>query len=128
MSLNHNTIPIVPIMKRLDRKHWRTPVEYGPSGWSIDNYDDDARIIITDSPMEMDNGEWWRHASISRRSGMPSYDDLQRLHRAVWPEGWAYQVFAAPEHHVNLSDFVLHLWGRPDGRMVLPNFGIRGTI
>jgi len=123
-----NTVPILPIRRRLGPQEWALPVEYGPSGWVLDHKTDGLRIIVTDSPMAEDDGEWWRHASISHRDRMPTYDELQMMHRAVWSEGWAYQVFAPTAHHVNISEFVLHLWGRPDGRRVLPNFGSRGTI
>ena len=126
-----NTIPILGVTKRLGRDNWRPPVEYGPSGWVIDNYNDELRIIITDAPLppEVDpSQEWWRHASISHTDRIPTYDELQMLHRAVWPEGYAYQVFAAPADHININEHVLHLWGRPDGRRVLPDFGVRGTI
>lgn len=86
------------------------------------------RVIVSTGPGGEDDTEW-THASISRRSAMPTYDDLVDLHRAVWGEsGWAYQVFAPPEHHVNIHEHCLHLWGRADGARVLPNFGRFGSI
>lgn len=59
---------------------------------------------------------------------MPTYDDLCLLHRAVFKDGYAYQVFAPPSRHVNIHQYALHLWGRSDGKPVLPEFGCEGTI
>ena len=46
----------------------------------------------------------------------------------MFPEGWAYQVFAPPWAHINIHPNALHLWGRLDGANVLPDFGSWGTI
>lgn len=60
---------------------------------------------------------------------MPTYDDLVMLHRAVFGlDSYAYQVFAPQRQHVNIHNFALHLWGRADGRAVLPEFGLQGSI
>jgi hypothetical protein len=127
-----NTVPILHIRKRLGRDDWGVPIVFGPSGWRIDSLRDDRRIIVTDGPApdgeDGDSHSLWRHASISRPEAMPTYDDLALLHRVVWPEGWAYQLFAPPDSHVNIHAFALHLWGRPDGRKLLPNFGAAGSI
>jgi hypothetical protein len=40
----------------------------------------------------------------------------------VFGDRWAYQVFAPPADHINLHNFALHLWGRLDGKPVLPDF------
>jgi hypothetical protein len=121
---------ILPVRKRLGRKEWEVPRPFGPDGWLIERYDERARVIITCSEMggiPGAEGEWL-HASISRPEMMPLYSDLTALHSAVWPEGYAYQVFAPPSQHVNIHNYALHLWGRPDGAPVLPEFGIMGTI
>jgi len=59
---------------------------------------------------------------------MPSYNDLKRMHRGVFGDGHAYQVFAPAAEHVNIRSNALHIWGRLDGLPVLPNFGRLGTI
>lgn len=92
-------------------------------GW--DSVDGTARVIVTAAEHD---GQEWVHASMSRVGEMPTYDDLVLLHRAVFGEGWAYQVFAPAEHHVNIHAFALHLWGRADGKPTMPNFGELGTI
>lgn len=68
------------------------------------------------------HGNEWVHASFAHSCSMPTYDDLKFLHRVVFGDGWAYQVFAAPTDHVNIHEHALHLWGRLDGKPVLPDF------
>lgn len=120
----------------LGRREWGVPREFGSSGWSVTHLDRTASVIVTafdynesggiaDAP----DGEWL-HASYCRHDGvMPSYDELQMLHRAVFGDGWAYQVFAPRDRHVNIHSNALHLWGRSDGCAVLPDFvGDSGTV
>lgn len=88
------------------------------------------QTTMTDRPSvtvaEFD-GEEWIHASIAGPT-MPSYDDLTRLHRAVFGDGYAYQVFAPASDHVNIHEHAVHLWGRADGARVTPDFGRLGSI
>ena len=125
-----STINALRIRKSLGRKEWDVPREFGEDGWLIERYDGRARIIVTASPAPgaTEDQSDWIHASISRPEMMPLYSDLTDLHKAVWPDGYAYQVFAPPSQHVNIHPYALHLWGRPDGSAVLPEFGIMGTI
>lgn len=107
------------IRGRLRRDDYCAPIPFGPDGYRYDNFDGLRRIIITCSDHD---GVEWIHASISHREKMPSYADLKRLHDAVFRDGWAYQVFAPPSEHVNIHEFCLHLFGRLDGKRVLPDF------
>lgn len=125
--MRHNTIDALGIRRRLGPERWMPPYEYGPAGWVFDAPGERGRVIVSDGPTPGDP-RIWRHASISFRDHMPTYEDLRLLHLAVWPDGWSYQVFAPPVAHINISVHVLHLWGLPDGRMVLPNFGANGSI
>ena len=126
------TSPLQPLLirKRLGRETWSAPTEFGPDGWMLRRKDGTGSVLVTVSPVreEDDPAAPWLHASIAGLYTMPTYDDLQLLHRAVWPNGWAYQCFAPPHSHVNIHPYALHLWGRPDGRAVLPNFGWTGSI
>lgn len=119
------------LRQRLGRHEWGAPSPFGPDGWTVDRLDGSARIIVTSAPAPaagLDLTEWL-HASMSRREGVPTYEDLVLLHRAVWGEtGYAYQVFAPTQDHVNIHPNALHLWGRLDGARVLPDFGILGSI
>lgn len=72
----------------------------------------------------------WLHASISIHGGaMPTYEDMALLHRAVYGRRrYSYQVFAPEAKHVNITENVLHLFGRVDGANALPDFAPLGTI
>lgn len=142
-------IDVLAIRGRLGRHLWGVPQEFGTAeefgGWLLDlkhgpttvtegglTVPIEARIIISQGPQpdrEMEPAlDPWVHASMSRSDQAPTYQDMKRLHAAVWPTGWAYSVWAPSEGHVNLHETTLHLWGRPDGRKCLPNFGAMGTI
>lgn len=108
-----------------------------PAGWVVQPFGPDgakgtransASVIVTRADLE-GNGVDWTHASIAGAERLPSYGDLVELHRWVFGDGWAYQVFAPPADHVNIHPHALHLWGRSDGARALPNFGgITGSI
>lgn len=124
-----SSVDILAIRRRLGRKDWIRPTMFGPDGWML-FHRDGAKIIVSAGPAP-DNGHDvsdWLHASIGRPDRMPDYEDLTMLHKAVWPDGYAYQVFAPPAAHINIHPHVLHLWGRPDGQRQLPEFGALGTI
>lgn len=115
------------IRARLGRADWSAPRPFGPDGWMFQCITAPGAILVTAGPAPGSSEDWW-HASIARPQ-MPTYEDLILMHRAVWwPSGWAYQVFAPPAAHVNIHEHALHLWGRPDGSPVLPNFGAGGSI
>lgn len=100
------------------------PRVYGADGWIMRLRAGGGSVIVSYAtwPMGADE-EDWVHASISFKETMPTYEDLVTLHKAVWKgKGWAYQVFAPDQDHVNIHPFALHLWGRLDGRPVLPDF------
>lgn len=109
-----------------------------PTGWTVAPFGPDgARAVCLSAGMSvivtradvLDDGVDWTHASVARQEAMPSYADLVDLHRRVFGDGWAYQLFAPPEHHVNIHAHALHLWGRTDGTAALPNFGgLLGSI
>lgn len=104
---------------RLGRLRWSAPLPFGPDGCSFAGIPHYTGVVIV-SAFDLDDGPWI-HASIARPQ-MPTYEDLQLLHRAVFADGWAYQVFAPPADHVNLHETALHLWGRADGKPALPDF------
>jgi hypothetical protein len=125
-----SSIPALPIRQRLGKSAWGVPAPFGPDGWSYLHRSGNGKVILTAAPGpgEPDGAEDWWHASISYADRLPGYEDLTLLHAAVWPAGYAYQVFAPPSQHVNIHQFALHLWGKADGRALLPEFGVYGTI
>jgi hypothetical protein len=116
------------IRERLGRSKWNVPREFGPDGWLIDRKDGLSRIIVTLGPTPDPADGYWLHASISVTHRVPTYDELVMLHKAVWPNGYAYQCFVPPSAHVNIHPNALHLWGKSDGSPCLPEFGADGTI
>ena len=88
-----------------------------------------ARVIVSYDP-DSELGVEWVHASIAygMRTRFPTYNDLKRMHHGVFGDGFAYQCFVPSGEHINIIGNVLHLWGRLDGKPVLPNFGWQGTI
>lgn len=128
------TINGLHLRRAMGRADWGVPDPFGPDGWRMLERTGDGAIIVTVADHPGDGNPWapgpqeWVHASMSRRDRVPSYDDLCALHRAVFGDGWAYQVFAPPTDHVNIHPNTLHLWGLVSGEPVLPNFGEMGTI
>jgi hypothetical protein len=108
----------------------RSRLQHGPSGLAVVIVMPDKRhgsIVVSQSDAPDDPVEYL-HASISLDT-MPTYEDMVLLHRAVFGRRrWAYEVFAPESDHVNLNPTALHLWGRADGKPMMPNFGVFGTI
>ncbi|ANW63984.1 hypothetical protein BCA37_10595 [Mycobacterium sp. djl-10] len=127
MALSVSTVDPLRMRSILGRKEWSVPTEYGPAGWRIERRDRASEILVSEADFD---GVEYIHASFANgdRVTMPTYGDLVILHRAVFGDGYAYQVFAPLTHHVNIHPTALHLWGRSDGQPVLPEFGIGGTI
>ena len=107
------------IRRVLGRDDWAPPEPFGPDGWRWVRRDGSGSVIVTCSDA---TGDDWIHASIAWADHMPEYADLTLLHRAVFGDGWAYQVFAPPADHINIHQYALHLWGRLDGQAALPDF------
>jgi hypothetical protein len=122
------TLSPLRIRKILGRHQWAPPQQFGDSGWTFVRHDKSASVIV--STFTWDDIDWI-HASIAGHTcgyDMPTYEDLTVLHRAVFDNMWAYQVFAPQSEHVNIHPNALHLWGRADGEPCMPNFGQFGTI
>lgn len=125
------------LRRALGRKEWGAAEEFGCCGWIIHGVAGGHRSTIrvtadhvTDTWPDLDGlqGNNWIHASIGQHHHMPTYEDMQLMHRAVFGDRWAYEVFAPPSDHINIHQFVRHLFGRVDGTRVLPDFGRLGTI
>ena len=100
---------------------------FGPDGISGTDRTSCRSVLVTRADHE--DGADWLHASVARRDRLPTYHDLTALKAAVWGDGgWAYQVFPSRDRHVSIHSYALHLWGRADGKNVLPDFGEHGTI
>lgn len=113
------------LRKVLGKWLWENPQPFGPDGWSVVHANGTTTVIVSAADFD---GVEYIHASIADKDSMPTYDDLCLLHRAAFGDGYAYQVFAPRSQHVNIHEHALHLWGRADGKPVLPEFGSEGTI
>lgn len=104
---------------------------FGPMGFtvSVGHAAPDVKIgniFVTQDELD---GDEWVHASLAWRDQDPSYAELKILHESVFTtKRVAYQVFATAENHVNFHEHALHLWGRADGKDVLPQVGTEGMI
>ncbi|WP_037141732.1 DUF7694 domain-containing protein [Rhodococcoides fascians] len=121
-----STIDALQIRAKLGRRDYLPPQQFGPDGWRFVHARHNGSVIV--SAFEWDDNTEWIHASMTRRDATPSYEDLKLLHRAVFGDGWAYQVFAPERGHVNIHEHALHLWGAADGSIQLPDFGRLGSI
>src|SRR3954451_24763106 len=118
-----NLMNILDIRRKLGRTEWQAPIQIVPGQWSFKS-NVSGSIIVYVAPYPMDDGEEveWVHASISRRDYMPTYEDLVMLYKAVFNDGWAYQIFAPSDRHINIHNYALHLYGRLDGKNIHPDF------
>src|SRR4051812_19591977 len=114
------TIDALRMRRVMGKDTYAAPVPFGPNGWHMRRLDQAGQIIATAAPM--DDGLIWLHASLAYVNRLPEYSDLVLLHRAVFGDGYAYQVFAPAAKHVDLHPYALHLWGRADGKPALPEF------
>lgn len=131
MSLHHlafldvNPVNVVKALRRAGMRP-NPPTPHLTNGFAVLLGNRAGSVIVSQAPWD---GVEWIHASIAWDDRTPSYEDLCTLKAGVFgPGGWAYQVFASSERHVNIHAHALHLWGRADGGAVLPDFGQWGTI
>jgi hypothetical protein len=126
-QLRRDKLDVQTMHERLG-SYWLKPQEFGGDSWIIDG-PGAIRMVVSYDP-DTEPGVEWVHASVSyeNKQRIPSYMDLKRMHYAVFGDGHAYQVFVPSGEHINIRGNVLHLWGRLDGKPVLPNFGREGTI
>lgn len=81
--------------------------------------------VISSVALESD-GYFWLHVSVSRRSRLPTWEDLRFVKDIfIGPGAKAIQVLPSENEYVNINPFVLHLWACLDGDP-LPDF-TRGT-
>ena len=67
------------------------------------------------------SGAGWEHASVSRKSRMPTYDDMNWVARTFWPEEDCLMQLRVPlKDHVNVSNYCLHWWRPLDDEIPRP--------
>ena len=85
-------------------------------------------LMIIASAGEYDDGKEWLHVSVSRKSRVPSYDELTRIKRDfIGDDKKAVLVLPEKKYHVNIHDYCLHLFYSAENP--LPEFSAGlGTI
>lgn len=80
------------------------------------------RVIL--SVAREEDGQLWAHLSCSRKSRVPSYDDLCQVRSLFLGDRLAIQLFVPVAQHVNIHAYCLHLWAPLEA--TLPDF-TKGT-
>jgi hypothetical protein len=114
-----STLDALSIRRGLSRKWWGPPKPFGPDGWVYAHKEEQGHIIVT---CAVHDGAEWVHASIAFHDRMPTYEEISNMHFAVFFRGWSYEVHAPFSDHVNIHEYARHLFGRLDGKPVLPDF------
>lgn len=84
------------------------------------------QVII--SELKYSDEKWWRHVSLSRKSRLPTWEDLKMVKRVfIGKDKKAIQVFPAEDEYVNIHPYVLHLFS-PIDHNPLPDFRIKGLL
>lgn len=68
-------------------------------------------LYIVASIGEYDDGKEWLHVSVSRKSRLPTYEELTRIKRDfIGDDKKAVFILPEKEKHVNIHEFCLHLF------------------
>lgn len=99
--------------------HWELMCSTGfqgdgvPHGLLYENKSLGLRVIHS---YAMVDGTWWDHISVSRRSKLPSWDDLKVVKKFfIGDDREAAQILPKAEDYVNLAKYCLHLWAMLEG-------------
>lgn len=85
-------------------------------------------LVVIQSVAVEDDGNPWLHTSFSRKSRMPSYDDMAMIRRIFIPQNKkAVMIFPDKDHHVNIHPFCLHFF-TPMYHEPLPEFSKDGNL
>lgn len=84
-------------------------------------------LVICSGNVEAD-GKRWVHVSMSRRSRLPSYEDMGLVKNSfIGRDRLALQLFVPDAQHVNYASNCLHLWHCMDGDPT-PDFRHGGMV
>ncbi len=79
-------------------------------------------LYVIESCATEKDGKKWYHVSLSRKSRLPSYEDMKLVKdHFIGKQNQAIQVFAPESEHVNIHPYCLHLWHCLEGSP-LPDF------
>lgn len=85
-------------------------------------------LFVIQSIAVEDDKNTWMHTSFSRKSRMPTYDDMAMVKRLfIGDDQKAIMIFPDKAHHVNIHNFCLHFF-TPLYHEPLPEFSKNGKI
>lgn len=118
-------ISIAPWLPKSLPEAWE---RLSPDGWdddgaAWDNRGMGLRVILSVGREEDDR--LWLHASVSRRSRVPTYEDLAVLRNLFLGNRKAVMVFPEERNYVNIHPYCLHLFAAVD-HDPLPEFSRGG--
>lgn len=68
-------------------------------------------LFIIASTGEYDDGKEWLHISVSRKSRLPTYEEITRIKRDfIGDDKKAISVLPEKKYHVNIHEYCLHLF------------------
>lgn len=111
------SMAVLPLGPLFVQKPW-VIIKRGEDGVMLKNKPLGLTAIISDS-IEQDN-RWWRHLSVSRKSRIPTYEDLALVKKLFLRKYKAVQVFPREDEHVNIHPNCLHLFATDN--LPLPDF------
>ncbi|MDX1429915.1 MAG: hypothetical protein R3282_06490 [Rhodothermales bacterium] len=66
-------------------------------------------------------GAGWEHVSVSRKTRVPSYEDMVWIAQVFWsPDDCLMQLRVPDKEHINRHDNVLHWWRPTDQEIPRP--------
>ena len=69
--------------------------------------------------IQFSNGDGWEHVSVSRRSSMPTYEDMCWVKDLFWSNDvCVMQLHVPKDDHINYHPFCLHLWRPINGEEI----------
>jgi hypothetical protein len=73
-------------------------------------------LLVIESTNKEQDGKTWKHVSMSRKSRLPTYDDMKIVKQQfIGDDHSAIQIFPRKTEHVNIHPYCLHLWCCLDG-------------
>lgn len=92
---------------RIDTPMGRGDPENGAFGFR------DGLFVIISS------GDGWEHVSVSRKSRIPSYEDMTRIKEIFWSDkDCVMQLFVPVRDHINCHPNCLHMWRPINGEEI----------
>ena len=110
---------LMHIVDEIPHQLKNTPVgyQYEGDGFGAAIYRNKAQgLLVLVSLSMMENGEHFLHVSVSRKSRLPSWDDLKRVKNAfIGEDREAVHVLPKQSDYINLHPYCLHLWSEWEG-------------